>query len=180
MIYNVLILCFLSLKCHGNVGTNRNCTVLWWNIKPYLYKENGTVKGIINDIMKNTKVYCPKHSFQHLNYENASFGIYPSFFRSIQSKFTLKFNKKKINASDIIWFPVISPKVKLEEKEYAFQNIFKATGAIVIIKRDIISLPNRAFAGISKAKNILLLSVLFIACFGIIVWLWVGSQNILK
>ena len=174
---NLHIYVLLILTVCNVAYCKKNGIAMWWNIKPYVYQnEKGRISGILVDIMNNINIYCPAFGF-NLDYSNDLFNkSFHDFMTVMESNFTSANISSIIerNNSEFVWFPVISPVLDLKENTYALRYLFKASGAYVVIRRDVISLPMKIGVGVREASNLIILSCLFAICVGILVWLCVS------
>ena len=170
----LLVSYFLFLIYCRIINCRQNKVAFWFNVKPYLFIKDGKVEGILNDIIEKTNIYCSKYGFD-VTYTNDSYKKYTSFFDAMESNFTYTLKDHINNNTDIVWFPVMSPHIHLLEKTFALQTMFKASGAVVIVKRDLIKLSRKIYLGVYKATNLVVLCMLLTVGIGILVWALVCS-----
>ena len=173
-----MILLFLSTFYTASTCLDFNGYAIWWNVKPYIFAdENGTQTGVIVDLLDRYNKYCRRNRIMFTYPPNNTYANYPAFYKMIESNFTSTIDLRNKHVTQ--WFPILSPDVKLIEKDFVFRNIFMAPGATVIVRTDEIDLFKKLVVGAHRTANLVLMSVAIMFCLGVSIWLWV-SFMILK
>lgn len=171
----ICIVLFCALWC---VGATR-VPFLWWEVKPYVYLENGIEKGILVDLMRKYNYYCTHNEFSY------DFGIKENNFTSNYSGLLklamLNFSQlhpplRNLSLTmklQVTIFPILARHVNVTERGFVTKAWIHSPGASVIVRRGMISLYRKTYLGVEKSLPLLVQCGLIVFILGIIMWFWV-------
>lgn len=175
----ICIVLFCALWC---VGATR-VPFLWWEVKPYVYLENGIEKGILVDLMRKYNYYCTHNEFSY------DFGIKENNFTSNYSGLLklamLNFSQlhpplRNLSLTmklQVTIFPILARHVNVTERGFVTKAWIHSPGASVIVRRGMISLYRKTYLGVEKSLPLLVQCGLIVFILGIIMWFWEKHFN---
>ena len=126
----------IALQIFGNI----HCKLyrfFFWELKPYIYMENGKVKGLIIDHyieMKNINPYCPlptstnKPSFIN---EIFKFEKISDNYQDFEAKM-FNYTRRANSNESTVWLPIINAKNVKQEKSLVLFDITSEDGLVVV------------------------------------------------
>ena len=167
LLLSVLKPCFCS----------RPKTVFYWDVPPYIYEENGTIKGSMRHSIDMWERFCanPKSRFYKVK------GGYKGFGEALQSvmkgqSFVDTDLGNITTRHDDAWLPLLNVSLKEEYKEikqpYTF---FVSKELVVMIPRYKIEILHKINLGVNRSLNFVVSCVALALVAGMIVWFLVSS-----
>ena len=155
---------------------------VFWELKPFIFtNEDGNIEGIIPHIFEQASVFCnarkpfikyvtrveSRQKFFQLSRSNISYG------EGVLSG---------VDQKRAFWAPVLSPTHAkndgfLEKKKLRSFQLMKTQYISVIVRRDLISLPNKILRGIMACEQIFVIAILIAIIVGIILWIIERFRN---
>lgn len=156
---------------------------IFWEVRPFIFtnEETGTLEGIIPEIFEQASIFCnARKPFIRYITRTAS---REEFFKLARSNLTYGEGVlSDVDRRRAFWAPVVSPTNNkndelLERKKLRSFQILKTQHISVIVRRDLISLPNKIFRGIMACEQIFVLAILIAVIVGIILWIIERFRN---
>ena len=166
----------LLVPCFGN----KLKTIFYWDVAPYIWKENETVKGsnvyAIN--MMETKCKGPKSAYYRVN------GGYKGFSEALSSvldgKKIVETDKGNVDTNyDDAWIPFLNVSW-LKEYQHSknstldIHTYFVSKEMVVIVPRYKIEILYKIAVGLKRSFNFLILCLILAILTGIIIWFLVS------
>ncbi|XP_066920309.1 uncharacterized protein [Clytia hemisphaerica] len=157
---------------------------IFWEVKPFIFKNSkGEIDGIIPQIFEQASVFCNgRKPFIHYKVKMDSRRDFYDLARSNVSYHSNTSVLKSVDKQRAFWAPVLSPTNTkndgfLKERALRSFQILKTTHISIIVRRDLISLPNKIFRGIMACEQIFVLAILLAIIVGIFLWVIERYQN---
>ena len=155
---------------------------VFWEVKPFIFtNEDGILEGIIPHIFEQASVFCnarkpfiryvtrieSRQKFFQLSHSNLSYG------QGVLSG---------VDQKRAFWAPVLSPTHTknddfMKSKKLRSFQILKTQHISVIVRRDLISLPNKILRGIMACEQIFVIAILIAIIVGIVLWIIERFKN---
>ena len=173
-----------------NNGTQANGTrylmdVVYWEQKPFLFvNKKGEIDGIIPQMFEQANEFClsGKGDVKITDYK-LKMPDRKSFYDLVRSNQSYGDGiLSDVRRYNVFWVPVVAyadrkmDTFKSERNLRAFQ-LMKSETIVVIVRRDLISLPNKIIRGILSCQQIFFLAILMAVLFGLVVWLIERRKN---
>ena len=151
--------------------------LIYWELKPYIYKMNNSLAGILPDMFKSMDIYC---SHGWLDWVNAHAS--PSFkeFKNLLSS-NISYGEgilSNITANNVLWAPYFDKdifKASFEQRRsktpLRMLRFTVSGGLAVIVKTEKIKLFRKVLDGTLRCWPLLVLNVVCCTNFGVLLWL---------
>ena len=158
--------------------------VVYWEQKPFLfYNDKGEIDGIIPQMFSQADEFCISKSNLKINDYKRKMITREKFLNLVRSDTPYGHGDLEgIRAKNVFWVPVLAyadPKedqFKKKRNLRAFQ-LMTSNEIAVIVRRDLISLPNKIIRGILSCQQIFFLAILTAILFGLVVWMIERHDN---
>ena len=144
--------------------------VFYWDLPPYIWKENDTVKGSFKQNFKMFERFCDNHKseFYHVK------GGYKGFMEALYRQTYVETDKGNlsINVNDT-WIPFINS----SEQSTPFNSVvtyFTSKEMVVIVPRYKIEIMYKISLGLLRSVNFVVLCLILAFLAGIVVWFLVS------
>ena len=155
----LLILSLLPGPAIGLVNVNS----VYFEMPPFIYHENGVLKGMFPDIAQAARELCDLNITFTVNTENAT-----NFHALLHNNQT---NKKYID-EHWLWFPVVEylSKQTLDGLKLHSLILFTSPGMEVVVHRDQIGLLPKIINGVVNSRYLIIMALILSVIFGILIW----------
>ena len=159
--------------------------VVYWEQKPFLFfNKKGEIDGIIPQMFAQANEFClPKDGNVRINDYKRQMKNRKEFFDLVRSDVPYgTADLEGIRKQNAFWIPVVAyadrkiDNFKKARNLRAFQ-LMKSDKIAVIVRRDMISLPNKIIRGIFSCQQIFFLAMLTAVLFGLVVWIIERNKN---
>ena len=162
---------------------NNLLEAVFWELKPFLYLENGTYKGMYESIFSRGHGFCnPQHGAMGIHEKRRLVNrtVFQEFLQKL-IKGDLKDGEgvlEGINKSQLVLGPIVKPFDMLNLSKSGFQvfEVALSNNLAVFVSRYKISLISKILYGISKSRPVFLIAVMgsIICCVAI----WFVERNL--
>ena len=137
--------------------------MIYYEQKPFIYMENGTLTGIFAEIRKNAKQFCGLRMTFEEDLGNISY-FTETLTNSTKNAYYLR--------EQYVWMPLIQlySEATLQNLNLSKMSLFVSPGMEVIVHRDTISLLNKLFYGVESTSGILILALFLLVIFAAAIW----------
>ena len=159
--------------------------VVYWEQKPFLfYNDKGEIDGIIPLMFEQASAYClsGNTSIKINNYIRRA-SDRKHFYKLARSDTDYQHGElTRIRKHNAFWVPVVAySNRKIDEfikrRGLRVFQLMKSDKIAVIVRRDLISLPNKIIRGILSCQQIFFLAILMAILFGLTLWMIERYQN---
>jgi len=159
--------------------------VVYWEQKPFLFfNKKGEIDGIIPQMFEQANEFClSKDGNVRINDFKRQMKNRKEFFDLVRSDVPYGTAELEgIRKQNAFWVPVVAyadrkiDHFKTVRNLRAFQ-LMKSDKIAVIVRRDMISLPNKIIRGIFSCQQIFFLAMLTAVLFGLVVWMIERTNN---
>ena len=175
---------------NGTVTPTSNVTeylmdVVYWEQKPFLfYNKKGEIDGIIPQLFEQASAYClsGNTTIKINNYIKRTTDR-KHFYELARSYTDYQHGElTRIRKNNAFWVPVVAySNRKIDEfiKRRGLRTfqLMKSDKIAVIVRRNLISLPNKIIRGILSCQQIFFLAILMAILFGLTLWVIERYQN---
>ena len=147
--------------------------IFYWDLPPYIWKDNGTVKGSIKEWVRTFEKLCnvPKSEFFQVK------GGYKDFVEVLYRQTYVETDKGNVtvNTTDF-WVPFLNA----SEQSPPFDQMstyFTSKGMVVIVPRYKIEILFKISRGLLRSVNIVVLCFILALLAGIIIWFIVSCYQ---
>ena len=152
--------------------------VVYWEQKPFLfYNKKGEIDGIIPQMFSQADEFCISKTNLKINDYKKRLPTRKQFLDLVRSNTSYGHGALEgIRAKNVFWVPVLAyadrkeDNFKKQRNLRAFQ-LMTSNEIAVIVRRDLISLPNKIIRGILSCQQIFFLAILTAVLFGLVVWM---------
>ena len=150
--------------------------VYYWDVPPYIWKENGTVKGSIPLFYGAMEKMCSYPKTKYFRIE----GGYQEFNKGISGEVNTVMTDQGVKNSSIplpgiiYWAPYMNTTLGSGTSAFTFWDSGKMA---VIVKRSRIQILAKILKGLRRTYNIMAISLFFAMLVGISIWLMVCSRR---
>ena len=152
--------------------------VVYWEQKPFLfYNKKGEIDGIIPQMFSQADEFCISKTNLKINDYRKRLPTRKQFLDLVRSNTSYGHGALEgIRAKNVFWVPVLAyadrkeDNFKKQRNLRAFQ-LMTSNEIAVIVRRDLISLPNKIIRGILSCQQIFFLAILTAVLFGLVVWM---------
>ncbi|XP_066920333.1 uncharacterized protein [Clytia hemisphaerica] len=160
--------------------------VVYWEQKPFLFynEEKQEMDGIIPQMFSQADEFCITQRNRKINHYKRRMPSRKAFFdlaRAVNTSYG-EGDLEGIRADRSFWVSVLAyadrneDKFKKNRKLRAFQ-LMTSNEIAVIVRREMISLPNKIIRGILSCEQIFFLAILMAVLFGLVLWMIERYQN---
>ena len=179
-----MALLFVSTVTLPKVNS-QNFQVIYWELKPYIWVENGELDGILPFMLHKAKAYCDKQNSVEITF-SVNLNTFTHFEEVLSNIGSNKHGEGKLanitNLHPVIWFPYpvsIRKRKKRPHKnrELHVHNVVTAPSVSIIIKRDHIELTRKIFYGVYTCIPLVLQGFLCSVIAAIVIWVAERVKN---
>ena len=177
-----LLVCF---SCIVSGTSDSMLKLIYWNLKPYIFKENGTIKGILPDIMKLTEFYCSEHmgNYSKIVDFELELNTMNDFLELLHSNVSYGTGLlSNVTASNALWFPHTE---EVSEEDVPFlklrkvlpRQLYLLDKLVVIAPQNIITIQHKFMTGLYHCRTLLGVMLLFTILFSLLIWFFEHFNN---
>ena len=179
-----VLLFFISIVTLPTVNS-QNLQVIYWELKPYIWVENGELDGILPFMLHKAKAFCDKQNTVEITY-NVNLNTFIHFEEVLSNVDSYRYGEGKLanitSLHPVIWFPYpvsIRKRKKRPHKsrELHVHNFVTAPSISIIIIRDHIELTRKIFYGVYTCIPLVLEGFLCSVIAAIIIWVAERVKN---
>lgn len=161
----------LFLATIACLSVNGHFTVHYWELKPYIYTEDGVLKGIFVDLFAEMERIDAKCAFafavHHIGNGSISDAMLYTQNKSKSLPAFIAHNKEHVNDDrnrndSTIWFPVVGD--HLQPAKTTFDVVYDDTLAIVVLQESLDVLQKFLSTGQILLETVIIATLLVIMC----------------
>ena len=169
-----ILICFIPCYC------TKPKTVFYWNVPPYIWKENGTVRGSMRYFMDTMETKCKQPESVYYQVKGGYKGFTEALHSVVRGQKFVDTDKGKIDTkNDDGWMPFLN--VSWLKANKHSENItgepftFSVSKEmVVIVPRYKIEIMYKIANGFIRSFNFVILCLILTLVTGIIIWLLVS------
>ena len=174
MIQTFLILLIFG-TCTAVIPIHRN--VFYWDMPPYIWKENGTVKGIFPQSIRTAEKFCNQQS--HSDFHQVK-GGYKEFAKSLYRQTYVETDNGTISTSqNDSWIPFLNASEQSARFNY-LTTLSTSKEMVVVVPRYKIEILHKIGVGLLRSRNFVALCFILALMAGIIVWFIVSKLSLVQ
>ena len=140
--------------------------VFYWDLPPYIWKENGTVKGSIKQHFKMYEKICNNHKSEFFQVK----GGYKGFIKALYRQTYVETDKGNISThANDTWIPFLNSTEQSDPFDYLV-SYFTSKEMVVIMPRYRIEILYKISLGLLRSVNFAMLCFILALLAGIIIW----------
>ena len=143
-----------------NLGDN----MFYWDLKPYVWKENNTVKGSIFYASRVISQLCN----QRLKNFHQVQGGYLGFMKALKRNSYVLTDKGNVSVTKTdMWIPFMEPGLIKDANKFTF---FESKEMVVIVPRYKIEIIYKIVLGVMRSLNFIGMCLIVASIAGVIIW----------
>ena len=176
MIWNTVTL-VLAINVAVISGLQKDLQGVYWEIKPFVFTENGETKGMIIEYFNQLRTYClSKQQVMNLQSKLLNHQKFVSLLNDLRKEYKQTPRLVNVTKQKAAWFPMVTiPNETVTDKRKLQHDIlFYSPKVAVVVKREKILLQYKLSVGIINCKHLLVIALILAVFFAISIWMAVS------
>ena len=140
--------------------------IFYWDLPPYIWKENGTVKGSIKQNFKMFEKFCGNHKSEFYQVK----GGYKGFMEALYRQTYVETDKGNVSVKlNDTWIPFINSSEQSPPFDY-LETYSTSKEMVIIVPRNKIEIMYKISLGLLRSVNFVVLCFILALLTGIVIW----------